>query len=210
MRTAVFGILLSLGVSLGSDAAESPIAAFQKTDEGWVPVSDEIPMPTVSFFLRKKGRMEARPLKKDPNDWKATPPSDTVLERGRHHFLKAVQKAIACDAQGNSVGPLPEPEKVTGVIASYRSRRDEWLIGFRLTGNTCEGPMDPEWVNHWYWIHGDALRPLGTNLWLLQIGDYDGDGSSEALFQTPGEHEMMYRLFYDRFRKKTESFSSDS
>ncbi len=43
---------------------------------------------------------------------------------------------------------------------------------------------------------------LGSQLELVDAGDYDGDGQSEVLFWHSAYNEDGYTLFYDQFRKR--------
>ncbi len=41
-------------------------------------------------------------------------------------------------------------------------------------------------------------------MWLLDAGDYDGDGKSEVLFAIDGYDLGGYRFFYQNFNKSAE------
>lgn len=48
------------------------------------------------------------------------------------------------------------------------------------------------------------IRLLGTDMKLIDAGDYDGDGRSELVFEIDGHNLGGYRLFYDHLTKSAE------
>lgn len=62
----------------------------------------------------------------------------------------------------------------------------------------CEGPG--EFPNEWFLYACNKLRSIGSDLVLIDAGDYDGDGVSEVLFRIGGigDTEYGYYLFCPR------------
>ncbi len=50
----------------------------------------------------------------------------------------------------------------------------------------------------------DGARYLGSNLELVDAGDFDGDGTSEVLFRYSAYDEDGYTLFTDGLTKRTD------
>ncbi len=67
----------------------------------------------------------------------------------------------------------------------------------------CDGPRDDAWATHWFLI-GDAIQFLGVNLSLVDVGDYDADGTAEVLFWYSGYNSDGYSLFYDGLQKRVD------
>ena len=92
-----------------------------------------------------------------------------------------------------------------------RSRDGRWLISVsvkpcRIVVKKDAEAEDPA-VNHYFWYVDEkgVASPLGSDLELIAIGDYDGDGSSEVLFGfTAGDNHDAYLLFTGRFAQKAE------
>jgi hypothetical protein len=79
------------------------------------------------------------------------------------------------------------------------------LISLDITGEEVipvEGENDQTGV--WFYIKGTELRCLGSNMLLVDIGDYDQDGNEEALFKIQRYNNDGYALYYDGFKQKVE------
>ncbi len=65
--------------------------------------------------------------------------------------------------------------------------------------NKCDGPSEPAWWPNCFIVPADAHHPafLGEGLWLVDAGDYDGDGRSEVIFWFSGYNRDGYVLFTD-------------
>jgi len=67
-----------------------------------------------------------------------------------------------------------------------------------------DGPLDPSLAPAWYLIDGESIDYLGSEMTLLDAGDYDGDGESELLFWHSGYNSDGYVLIYRDFHEKAE------
>ena len=57
----------------------------------------------------------------------------------------------------------------------------------------------------WYVVEPTGMVSfLNSNMWLVDAGDYDGDGKSEVLFAISGYDEGGYRLYYSDFGRSAE------
>jgi hypothetical protein len=63
-------------------------------------------------------------------------------------------------------------------------------------------------ANAWFYVAGKEVRYLGSNMLLVDAGDYDGDGKEEAVFKVQRYNNDGYVLFHDGFKQKLE-FSWD-
>ena len=55
---------------------------------------------------------------------------------------------------------------------------------------------------HWFGHYGeDPLQFLGSEMTLLDTGDYDGDGYSEFVFWVNGYNENGYRIVFGRLQE---------
>ena len=56
----------------------------------------------------------------------------------------------------------------------------------------------------WFYVAGKEVRYLGSNMLLVDAGDYDGDGREEAVFKVQRYNNDGYVLFYEGFAQKAE------
>jgi hypothetical protein len=60
----------------------------------------------------------------------------------------------------------------------------------------------PEWTPHWFVVDASgAVRYLGSEMMLIDAGDYDGDGHSELVFAKAGYDYDGYLLLWDDLRR---------
>jgi len=90
---------------------------------------------------------------------------------------------------------------------TYTSNKDWSLVELSLTGWACDGRQEngSAFTGQWYAVKpSGTLEFLGTDMWLVDAGDYDNDGESEVLFSINGYNKGGYRLFYEDFSKSVE------
>lgn len=94
------------------------------------------------------------------------------------------------------------------VIKAYSSNR-HWLIAeVLLSGEECDGRPDEAFTSQWFVITPEQqVRFLGSDMWLVDAGDYDHDGKSELVFSIDGDNRGGYKLFYDDSGNKPRSSS---
>jgi len=66
---------------------------------------------------------------------------------------------------------------------------------------SSEGKSEAWFYNYWYYVTKSEFRFIGTNLELVDAGDYDNNGQSEVLFWKSDYNRDGYVLFYDGFKK---------
>ena len=90
---------------------------------------------------------------------------------------------------------------------AYSSNGGWSLVELNLTGYACDGVEEDGGPFNGQWFVVDPkYRPrfLGTNMWLVDAGDYDRSGHSELLFAINGYNRAGYRLFYRNFTQSAE------
>jgi hypothetical protein len=139
---------------------------------------------------------------RDPAHWKPVP-SDTfevglLFER----FRQVAGEARVCVPSAEA----PVPFAYTAQHVRVRAHRDRqgreiaslWLDRYL---DTCDAPQESAWMTHTFLL-GATPQYLGRELALVDTGDYDADGRSEALFWHHGYNEDGYVLFDDAFRTR--------
>lgn len=144
----------------------------------------------------------------DPEGWKPAQLSPRMVAAAREKFRNKFPKASNCRTPEENI-PRPWNYQDEDIhLAKAYSSKNEWsLIELNLTGNACDGQQGSqgEFDGQWYVITpaGEA-RFLGTNMWLVDAGDYDNSGKSELLFSINGYNTGGYRLYYLDFTQSAE------
>ena len=107
---------------------------------------------------------------------------------------------LCCRAE--HIKPWPYTDANMVVSKAYSSNR-HWLIAeVILSGGECDGPPDEAFTSQWFVITPEQqVRFLGSNMWLVDAGDYDNDGKSELVFSIDDNNRGGYKLFYDDFSR---------
>jgi hypothetical protein len=151
----------------------------------------------------------------DPENWKAFKPDKTLKEYFRSAFRSEYPMVTNCDSDEI---PLEEPweygdENINIEKNPIRSMDGDILVSMHLDGCKC-GISDDPFLPQIFLFRNDksfdhlkitSAIPHSINylpMFLLDAGDYDGDGESEFLFFVSGYNEDGYALFYDSFNKK--------
>jgi hypothetical protein len=159
----------------------------------WMGVSHYRPLLAVS-----------EPHYDDPDNWTAFDAAAAI----RRQAVAAFRRAITPDdADCHGGDPSGYPDSAIQVFGKpYRSKDGDVLIAMRPDPrrNRCDGPVGDEWQSVWFHLKGGNIRRIGSALTLLDIGDYDGDGTAKILFQYDGYDRDGYLLFDPRDDSKTE------
>ncbi|HYK65876.1 MAG TPA: hypothetical protein VEY94_13090 [Patescibacteria group bacterium] len=146
----------------------------------------------------------SEPNYKDPDQWRPVDAPPTM----RKQALAAFRNKIALDMNCDGKTTRSYPDSAIQIYGEpYRSMRDDVLIAMRPDPrlNHCDGPAGEEWQSVWFHLKGGNFRLIGSALTLLDIGDYDGDGTAKILFQYDGYDRDGYVLLDPRDDSKTES-----
>jgi hypothetical protein len=143
----------------------------------------------------------SEPNYRDPEDWKPTQLSADTTATVRKAFRRRFPKVANCSQQDIEHGkPWPYTDANIVLRKAYASNR-HWLIAeVILSGYECDGPADEAFTYQWFVITPEQqVRFLGSNMWLVDAGDYDNDGKSELVFSINDYNRGGYKLFYDDF-----------
>jgi hypothetical protein len=198
-------------VTLKDSAPDSPKVTdgFYKRDKRYVPVGK---IPRVSnprkLFEGWCGAPLARPLVlvsapnfADPAAWKRFSPGLEYKQKLSGALRSALEKtgAISC---GGGDGAAPRRREfgpaVLKIYDGYRSATDGVLISIGVDPgkDACgDSPQDAD-PNHWFLIRGEKVDLIGSEMELVDSGDYDGDGKSELLFWHSAYNQDGYRLLF--------------
>ena len=143
----------------------------------------------------------------DPDRWKPAHLSPELIASARRQFRKKFPMVSNCrNPDENVMRPWKYGDEDIHVIKTYSSKSGWSLIDLRLTGYACDGPNDGTgFIEQWYVVDpSGGAKFLGTDMWLLDAGDYDDSGKSAVLFSIDGYNMGGYRLFYSDFSKSAE------
>jgi len=146
----------------------------------------------------------SEPNYRDPDGWKPTHLSTDTTAAVRKAFRGRFPKVTNCSQQDIQHGKLwPYTDANVSVSKAYSSNR-HWLIAeVLLSGDECDGPPDEAFRSQWFVVTPEQkVLFLGSSMWLVDAGDYDGDGKSELVFSIDGYNLGGYKLFYDDFRQR--------
>jgi hypothetical protein len=145
----------------------------------------------------------SEPNYRDPEGWKTTQLSTAMTAAVRKAFRSRFPKVTNCSQQDiEHAKPWPYTDANIVVSKTYSSNR-HWLIAeVKLGGGECDGPPDEAFTSQWFVITPEQnVRFLGSNMWLVDAGDYDNDGKSELVFSIDDDNRGGYKLFYDNFSR---------
>jgi hypothetical protein len=146
----------------------------------------------------------SEPNYRDPEDWKPTQLSTDATARVRKAFRNRFPTVTNCSKQDiEHAKPWTYSDANMFVSKAYSSNR-HWLIAdVLLSGDECDGPPDKAFTSQWFVITPEQqVRFLGSDMWLVDAGDYDDDGKSELVFSIDGYNRGGYTLFYDDFKQR--------
>lgn len=140
----------------------------------------------------------SQPQLRDPQKWKPAKLGDGDLAQALADFRRQVNREDPRLQFGD--GDV-RPIKV------YRSADGKVLFALAIRGR--KPPADevhgPAWSPHWFVAGGsEPIRSLGSELSLIDAGDYDNDGQSEVVFMKVGYNFTGYVLFFDELRQSVE------
>jgi hypothetical protein len=134
----------------------------------------------------------------DPQKWKPAKLGNGDLRRVLADFRRQVRtESSGVEFSDGDV----RPDKV------YRSAAGEVLFALAIRGPKppADGPPGPAWSPHWFVANGaEPIRFLGSEMALIDAGDYDNDGQSEVVFLKVSYNFTGYMLFFDDFRQSVE------
>lgn len=195
------------GRALGSLASKRPQSYDLYADVGVQQITSEENIPTVgqpsTLFSGWPGGQTYRPLVlnsrpycADSKRWRPDKP-----EAGEIAAIKAyLQKTWPLSASKLSKATIK-------VNKSYGSQlQSAKLISLdiaRVAIIPVEGEDDQN-TAAWFFVKQGEVRHLGSNMLLVDIGDYDQDGDEEAVFKIQRYNNDGYALYYNGFKHNVE------
>ena len=143
----------------------------------------------------------SRPKFSDPDHWKPIRPLPPLSKPARTAFRKAVALQLSCD-----VDPARDyPDEYIQLRKAYRSARGDVLLMLRANPakNPC-GIDEGAWDSVWFLMRNADFHLIGTELTLVDAGDYNGDGTSEVIFRLSAYNQDGYVLLDLRDLSKAE------
>jgi len=140
---------------------------------------------------------------RDPEQWRRAKLDDPDLRRGRAHFRTQVKTEDAS---------LGFEDRDVQPVKAYRSKAGKVLFALAIRGRKSPADEVPSaaWSLHWFVAdNADSIRFLGSELDLIDAGDYDRDGRSEVIFVKASYNANGYILFFDNFRQSAQFVGSD-
>jgi len=146
----------------------------------------------------------SKPYFTDPDQWKRSTPDNADRQRVFPAFKNSFEKLCI----GREKNPTQYGSEDLRIIDSYTSKHGEKLISATFIDGYYEcdevGSADHGYDKQRWFFLGNSKTYLSPNLTLIDAGDYDNDGKSEALFWYDDYNQNGYVLFYDGFRKRAD------
>jgi hypothetical protein len=133
----------------------------------------------------------------DRDDWTPFDVPAPIRMQASAAFRHQIPLDMNCD--GHSTRNYPDSAiKILG--KPLHSRTGDALIAMHPDPqlNRCQGPAGDEWQSVWFLEKGGDFRWIGNALTILDIGDYNGAGAAEVLFQYDGYDRDGYVLLDPR------------
>ncbi len=143
----------------------------------------------------------SRPNYSDPDRWKPIRPLPPLSQQARTAFRKAIALDLSCEDKPSR----GYPDEDIQLRKAYRSGRGDMLLALRANPakNPC-GVSDGAWNSVWFLIRNAEFHLIGSELTLVDAGDYNGDGTSEVIFHLSAYNRDGYVLLDLRDVSKTD------
>lgn len=140
----------------------------------------------------------------DPDQWKPIPASASKVTELFREFREHANNPVICPRNSDQAVKFAYGPVDVRVLEQYRDRDGRQLVtlAFKSRKDRCDGP-DDGWDTQTYFF-GKTTTYLGTNLKLVDAGDYGKRGSSELLFWISRYNNDGYVLFSPETGKQAE------
>ena len=219
VRLAAGWVSLSdTGVTVNHPMPDEWEIAFDGRDRGrvhTVPRGGEAtlrPTPPAGLFEGWCSPPELRPLVvvsaanfEDPDQWKPARLSDGELGSLLAPLVGERDSAFNCPRDVEKAEPFRPRVADLEVTQAYRDRRGRTIAGVRLRRSLyrCDFLFEGAWLTHWFEL-GASPHRIGTDLDLVDAGDYDRDGASELIFWQGAYNRDGYVLVTGDLRRRVE------
>lgn len=143
---------------------------------------------------------------KDPEGWQRfTPPSESLalaFDDLRKLFRGGVPVTFE-EGGETEVSSFRCSQRSLKLARAYRSKDGREVLSVELEG--CAPPADSGIdypITYAVLRDGGIIKALGSDLQLIDAGDYDGDGGAEVVFGRSLHNADSYVLFSRRFEKR--------
>lgn len=146
----------------------------------------------------------SQPYFMDPESWKPSRLSTDVIRLLREEFRKKFPTVENCTNPDENIAKawLYRNEDIK-ILKAYSSKNSWSVVRLQLAEYRCDGPADDAFIDQWFVVSpGRKVAFLDAGMWLVDAGDYDGDGNSELLFSIDRYNRGGYELFYEDFTKR--------
>jgi hypothetical protein len=139
----------------------------------------------------------------DPDGWKPAKLTAAVTRAIRQQFRRQFPRVMNCArGQNENAKPWPYEDVNISIQKACASKRGWFIAEVLLSPYRCDGPPDEAFASQWFVVTPQhEVRFLDSHMWLVDAGDYDGDGKSEIVFSIDYYNRGGYKLFYDDFRQ---------
>ena len=145
----------------------------------------------------------SRPKYADPDRWKPIHLAPDVARQAYSLFRSVV--GIRLDCGSDTIRYDYSDKLIQPSGKAYRSAKGYVLLELK-TSHTCnDAPVVEEWEEPvWFLLREGTAKYLGRSLALVDAGDYDGDGTSEVVFQYSGYNRGGYVLLHNHLTQVAE------
>lgn len=195
------------GRSSGSLTSKNPERILSYQDVGTHQITSHGSVPTVGkpseLYSGWPGGLTYRPLVlssrngcADPGAWRPAKPDAGEID-GIKDYLRREHRLSAANMS---------KAKVTANKSYGSQTRGAKLISLTIGGAKLipASEEDDRNADAWFYLKGKEVRYLGSNMLLVDAGDYDGDGEEEAVFKVQRYNNDGYVLFHEGFRQRLE------
>lgn len=146
--------------------------------------------------------VNSEPYFSDPDGWQPSQLAQPQIQMFRRQFRRKFPRLCKSNGDETRLEPLAYRDQEIQVIKAYASLKGWKIARLHLQGATsCNddeagSPMQDPWFAL---DHRGRFHYLGSGMWLVDVGDYDKDGSSELIFSIDRNNRGGYILFYNDF-----------
>jgi hypothetical protein len=140
----------------------------------------------------------------DREAWEPTQLSTELASALREAFRKRFPNVTNCTRRNVEHGePWRYSDTNIRIRGAYTSSRHWLIVQLALTGDECDGPPEQPFSPQWFIVTpNQQIRFLDSGMWLVDAGDYGGDGKTELIFSIDADNRGGYKLFYDNFKQR--------
>ena len=195
------------GRALGSLASKTPPGYSRYADIGVQQITSKGSVPTIgrpnTLFSGWPGGqtyrpliLNSRPYCNDSGEWRPERPQEGEITSIKAYLGKTFQVSASKLSKAR-----------IKVNKSYQSHiRGEKLISLDIAGiEVIPGDGDDDQnTGAWFYLQEGEVRYIGSNMLLIDVGDYNQDGHEEAVFKIQRYNNDGYTLHYDGFKQKVQ------